>query len=181
MGDVCTTNWDTLLERGSADVFDRSYDVVRTLADVPSAARPRIVKLHGSLPAQGPFIFTGEDVRTYPTTFAPFVNLVQQAMMETIFCLVGFSGDDPNFLSWSAWVHDNLGPNAPRIYLVGWLELSSHRPRLFEARNVMPVDRSALPQAREWPEALRHRSATEWFLAALKLGRPTASRAGPGC
>ena len=72
------------------------------------ASRPRIVKLHGSLPAQFPLIVTEEDYRTYPTKFAPFVNTVQQAMMETVFLLIGFSGDDPNFLNWSGWVRDNL-------------------------------------------------------------------------
>ena len=76
---------------------------------------PRIVKLHGSLPSQFPLIVTEEDYRTYPTKFAPFVNTVQQAMMETVFCLIGFSGYDPNFLEWSGWVRDNLGASAPQI------------------------------------------------------------------
>jgi hypothetical protein len=136
---VFCTNWDTLLERACSDVFDRSYDIVRTVGDIPFAMRPRIVKLHGTFPGHEPFIFTEEAYRTYPARFSPFVNLVQQLMMETIFCLVGFSGDDPNFLHWSGWVRDNLGVGAPRIYLVGWLELSVHRRRMLEARNVMPV------------------------------------------
>jgi hypothetical protein len=76
--DIFTTNWDTLLERTCPDVFDRSYDIVRVPSEIPAAARPRIVKLHGSFPAYEPFIFTEEDFRTYPTKFASFVNLVQQ-------------------------------------------------------------------------------------------------------
>ncbi len=110
-----------------------------------------------------------------PCKIFPLVNLVQQAMMETIFCLIGFSGDDPNFLHWSGWVRDNSGTSAPRIYLVGWLELFVHRRRMLEARNVMPVDLSALPQASNWPSELRHRYATEWFIAALERGRPHAN------
>jgi len=73
--DVFTTNWDTLLERACRDVFERSYDIVRTPSEIPVATRPRIVKLHGSFPAHEPFIFTEEDFRTYPTKFATFVNL----------------------------------------------------------------------------------------------------------
>jgi len=169
--DVFSTNWDTLLERTCIDVFDRSYDVVRTVGEIPFAMRPRIVKLHGSFPAHEPFIFTEEEYRTYPARFSPFVNLAQQSMMETIFCLVGFSGDDPNFLHWSGWVRDNLGAGAPKIYLVGWLELSIHRRRMLEARKVMPVDLSALPGANRWPPDLRHRYATEWFIAALERGK----------
>jgi hypothetical protein len=170
--DVFSTNWDTLLERACADVFDRSYDIVHTAGQIPFTMRPRIVKLHGSFPSHEPFIFTEEEYRTYPLRFSPFVNLVQQSMMETIFCLIGFSCDDPNFLHWSGWVRDNLGPGAPKIFLVGWLELSVHRRRMLEARSVMPVDLSTLPGAEKWPPDLRHRYATEWFISAMELGKP---------
>ena len=102
--------------------------MVRTTEEIPYAARPRIVKLHGTFPAHEPFIFTEEDYRKFPAQFAPFVNLVQQSMMETSFCLLGFSGDDPNFLHWSGWVRDNLTTGAPKIYLVGWLEIIGPSP-----------------------------------------------------
>lgn len=170
--DVFTTNWDTLLERSQPLVADRAYGIVRTLEEIPLAPRPRIVKLHGSFPAHVPFIFTEEDYRTYPKRFAPFVNTVQQAMMETVFCLIGFSGDDPNFLYWSGWVRDNLGESAPKIYLAGWLDLSPHRRRMLEERNVVPIDLARHPQATSWPEHLRHRYATEWILYTLERGRP---------
>ncbi len=140
--------------------------------EIPLANRPRIVKLHGSFPSHFPLIFTEEDYRTYPTEFAPFVNTVQQAMMETVFCLIGFSGDDPNFLQWSGWVRDNLGDAAPKIYLAGWLELSSHRRRMLEDRKVVPIDLALHPKAGEWPEHLRHQYATEWLLHTLERGRP---------
>ena len=112
--DVFTTNWDTLLEETSRNITERAYSIIRNTDEIPLKSQPRIVKLHGSLPSQFPLIFTEEDYRTYPTKFAPFLNTVQQAMMETVFCLVGFSGDDPNFLQWSGWVRDNLGDAAPK-------------------------------------------------------------------
>jgi len=170
--DVFTTNWDTLLERTRPLVADRAYNVVRTQDEIPSAPSPRIVKLHGSFPAHVPFIFTEEDYRTYPKRFAPFVNTVQQAMMETVFCLIGFSGEDPNFLHWSGWVRDNLGELAPKIYLAGWLDLSPHRRRMLEDRNVVPIDLALHPQASSWPENLRHRYAIEWILHSLEHGQP---------
>ena len=170
--DVFTTNWDTLLERTRPHVVDRAYSVVRDMDEIPLANKPRIVKLHGSLPAQFPLIFTEEDYRTYPTKFAPFVNTVQQAMMETVFCLIGFSGNDPNFLNWSGWVRDNLGDSAPRIYLAGWLSLSHHRRRMLESRRVVPIDLARHPKAQEWPEHHRHHYATEWVLHTLERGRP---------
>ena len=168
--DVFTTNWDTLLERTS--VTGRAYSVVQNMDEIPLANRPRIVKLHGSFPSPFRLIFTEEDYRTYPTKFAPFVNTVQQAMMETVLCLIGFSGDDPNFLQWSGWVRDNLGDAAPKIYLAGWLKLSPHRRRMLEDRNVVPIDLALHPKAGEWPEHLRHQYATEWLLHTLEHGEP---------
>jgi len=147
--DVFTTNWDTLLERTLDTVVDRRYDVVRTRDDIPASQQPRIVKLHGSFPSNYPFIFTEEDYRNYPIQFPHFVNMVQQSMMENLFCLIGFSGDDPNFLHWSGWVRDNLGKSAPKIYLVGWLELAPVQRRMLEDRNIVPVDLSRLPQGRK--------------------------------
>jgi hypothetical protein len=170
--DVFTTNWDTLLERAATRVVDRHYDVVRTVADIPGSARPRIVKLHGTLPATRPLIFTEEDFRTYPIRFAPFVNLAQQAMMENVFCLLGFSGDDPNFLYWSGWVRDHLKHYAPHIYLVGWLDLPPPRRRMLKDRGVVPVDLAHLPLQSPWPDETRHQRAIEWFLWSLKKAEP---------
>ena len=140
--------------------------------EIPLGAPPRIVKLHGSLPSDFPLILTEEDYRTYPKRFAPFVNMAQQAMMETVFCLIGFSGDDPNFLHWSGWVRDNMGESAPKIYLAGWLNLSNHRRRLLEERSVVPIDLARHPNASKWPEHLRHRYAVDWVLYTLECGRP---------
>ena len=170
--DVFTTNWDTLLERTRVSVVERAYKIVGNIEQIPNAARPRIVKLHGSVPDQFPLISTEEDYRTYPDKFAPFVNTVQQAMMESVFCLIGFSCDDPNFLQWSGWVRDNLGAAAPKVYLAGWLDLSQHQRRMLEDRKVVVIDLAHHPKGKQWPEHLRHRYATDWLLHTLECGRP---------
>ena len=171
--DVFTTNYDTLLERTRTAVHERKYDLVFASSDVPAQSRPRIVKLHGSFPSHRPFVATEEDFRTYPTDSASFVNLVQQSIMENAFCLLGFSGDDPNFLSWTGWVRDNLGPSTPPVYLVGLLELSGSQRRLLEGRRVTPVDLSPLFPRSKWTDSIqRHARATEWFLENLAEGRP---------
>ena len=95
--DVFTTNYDTLLER--TEVTERAYQPVMTVEDLTTAISSRIVKLHGTLPSQTPFIITEEDYRTYPRRFAPFVNTVRQSLIENSFVLIGFSGDDPNFIA----------------------------------------------------------------------------------
>ena len=169
--DVFTTNYDTLLERARAGIIDRKYDVVLTASDIVGRMKPRIVKLHGSFPSQRPFIITEEDFRTYPRRFAPFVNIVQQAIMENVFCLIGFSGDDPNFLQWSGWVRDNLGHSTPPIYLCGLLNLSASQRRfLEERRGIVPIDLTPCFPFGSWPEDVRHAKALEWFLLSLMEG-----------
>ena len=177
--DVFTTNWDTLLERASSSIPEPSYNVVQDMDQLPLLSQPRIIKLHGSFPSQFPLILTEEDYRTYPAKYAPFVNTVQQAMMETVFCLIGFSGDDPNFLNWSGWVRDNLGEAAPKIYLAGLLRLSPHQRRMLEDRGVVPIDVWNHPRAQLWPEHRRHQYAAQWILHTLENGEPYDLRIWP--
>lgn len=120
--DIYTTNYDTLLERANRNVYERSYQVIYDINDIPSSMQPRIIKLHGSFPANRPFIFTTDDFETYPIKFSPFVNMVQQSIMETTFVLIGFSGDDPNFTQWTSWVQNNLKEHMPTIYMIGYNE-----------------------------------------------------------
>ncbi len=174
--DILTTNYDTLLERDAP----LNYDTVIRVEDIPLVTRPRIVKLHGSFPSSRPFIFTEEDFRTYPQKFAPLINLAQQTMIENIVCVIGFSGDDPNFLHWSGWVRDHLGNAAPRIYLVGVMDYSDSQRRVLEQRNVTVVDLAPLFSPKDFPDASdRHRLAIEWFLLCLEAGKPTAPEDWP--
>lgn len=140
--EVFTTNYDTLLERASEDIVDHAHYVVACREDIPQSKilnRRRIVKLHGSFPSQRPFIFTEEDYRRYPDQFAPFVNLVRQSILENVFCLIGFSGDDPNFLHWIGWVRDVLDQHALPIYLFLGSAPTLGQQKLLEARRVTPV------------------------------------------
>ncbi len=171
--DVLTTNYDTLLERAAPVALGQRYTVIRTPEEIATATRPRIVKLHGSFPSSRPFILTEEDFRTYPRRFAPFVNLAQQAVMENVLCLIGFGGDDPNFLYWTGWVRDNLDTYAPKVYLCGLLNLSDSQRLLLHTRNVTPIDFTPLFRSEDYPDAgVRHRLALEWFLLSLRNGRP---------
>lgn len=115
--DVFTTNYDTLLERASLE-SERAYTVVTNRETLLYSDSPRIVKLHGSFPNIRPYIITEEDFRTYPIMFPEFVNTVRQALMENLFCLVGFSGDDPNFLQWIGWLRDVMHGEQMPLYLV---------------------------------------------------------------
>lgn len=144
--DIFTTNYDTLLERASKEITETPFRVVKEKEDlVGSSGITRIVKLHGSFPSHRPFIITAEDYRTYPEKFAPFVNTVQQSLLENTLCLIGFSGDDPNFQKWIGWIRDNLGKdNCPKIYMLTHQHLSEIELKMLYRKNVIPVDLSQL-------------------------------------
>ena len=143
--EVFTTNYDTLLERAARTVLKQKYDVVYSCKDLAFSDSPRIIKLHGSFPTDAtPLILTEEDYRTYPVKYSPFVNTVQQTLMENVLCLIGFSGSDPNFLKWIGWVRDNLGESMPSIYLIGFMDLTDAERRVLESKRIIPVDLSEL-------------------------------------
>lgn len=167
--DVFTTNYDTLLER--TEIHGRAYQPVTKASELTSAFPPRIVKLHGSLPSETPFICSEEDYRTYPRKFSPFINTVQQSLLENTFVLIGFSGEDPNFLEWTGWIRDELeGKHAP-IYLVGALALGNAARSLLNRRGVTPIDLAPLFSG-EHPREDIHAASTEWFLRYLAAARP---------
>lgn len=162
--DVFTTNYDTLLERTRKFITSRKYDLVVTQEDLVYSEKPRIVKLHGSFSSARPVIVTDEDYRCYPYNFAPFVNIVRQALLENTLCLIGFSGNDPNFLQWIGWIHDNFGrQNSPRMYLVGLLKLSDSQIKLLDRRNIVALDLSRCHGI----EADDHYKALEYFFEYL--------------
>lgn len=144
--DIFTTNYDTLLERAADMVFrDKNYQIVCSYNDIAGSISPRIVKLHGSIPYVKPYIICDEDYRTYPSKYAAMVNTVRQAMLETRLCLIGFSGDDPNFQNWMGWIRDNMGECCPIIYLIGiYDKLSEPERKLLESRQIIIVDISCL-------------------------------------
>ena len=170
--DVFTTNWDTLLERASERVTEHKYSVLRSKLEIPLRENPRIIKLHGSLPSHFPLICTTKDYETYPSLYAPFVNTVQQSMMETVFCLIGFSGDDPNFHKWSQWVRKHLASSTLKIFLAGWLKLNASERSKLQSRGIILIDLAGHPNAQNWPDNLRHTYATDWILHTLERGRP---------
>lgn len=165
--DVFTTNYDTLLERSCKEVLSRKYDVVVNQNDLVYSNKPRVIKLHGSLPSERPFIITEEDYRVYPKKYAPFVNTVQQSLLENTLCLIGFSGEDPNFLNWIGWINDNLGySNAPKIYLVGALNLSESQKRLLSNKNIRTIDLSNCHEVNS-----NHKKSIEFFINFLENQR----------
>lgn len=142
--DVFTTNYDTLLERAAVNV-GKIYHEVTNKETLLYTETPRIIKLHGSFPNIRPYIITEEDFRTYPQQFPEFVNTVRQALMESLFCLLGFSGNDPNFLQWIGWLRDVMGNQMSPVYLITY-EPNLHKSQvdLFKRRGIEIVNIASL-------------------------------------
>lgn len=85
-----------------------------------SSGRKNIYKLHGDLRIDKShpygfdndinhhYIICREDYDTYTTRHEAFVNLMKISLLKGSVCVVGFSGDDPNFLNWMSWVRTIL-------------------------------------------------------------------------
>ncbi len=164
--DVFTTNYDTLLERTHAQ---RRYSPITKPDELTYAAAPRIIKLHGSLPSETPFVMTKENFRKYPQDYPVFVNTVRQALIQNAFVLVGFSGDDPNFSAWLGWTRDVLDNKKLPVYLVG-LEFSRSKRRLLEKEGVSTIDMTPLNGE------IDHSGALSQFISYLENSRPIKDR-----
>jgi hypothetical protein len=110
-------------------------------------------------------------IRRYPQRFAPFVNSVQQSLIENSFVLIGFSGDDPSFLEGTGWIRDELGGNHAPIYLVGPLSIEPAQRALLARRGVTPIDLSPAFAGIQPPNGI-HAAPIEWFLNCLYASRP---------
>lgn len=170
--DIFTTNYDTLLEDAAYEFrreIDYEFNVVNTVNDIAFSkgnGKTRIVKLHGSFPSHRPFIITEEDYRTYENEFSPFVNTVQQSMLENVFCLIGFSSADPNFKNWMGWVRDNLGDHQPPIYLITASDEPVAKQQYLLKKNIRVVNISYLADEKNSPN--KHYSALKGFLGRIQ-------------
>lgn len=141
---VYTTNYDKLLEY-AAEIDGTEYKSVTNAKDLSVYSdKVTIIKLHGDLydpikskgkriyrfdgnPHQQ-YIISAEDYMDYPKEHEAFTQLMRIYLLQGVFCLIGFSGDDPNFMNWIEWVRDiierEFDPSEERdddykIYLIG--------------------------------------------------------------
>lgn len=167
--DLFTTNYDTLLERACLNA-DHPYTIVYNKDTLLYSVSPRIVKLHGSFPNIRPYIITEEDYRTYPQRYPEFVNTVRQALIENLFCLIGFSGDDPNFKSWLGWLRDVMGQQISPAYFITYdKNLHDSRRNLLAKQKIEVLNLYDLQKVNGIQEAfdffftyLKVESSTQW-------------------
>ena len=139
---IYTTNYDHLLEYAYMMSGRDGYDdlVIKEAPQLSIGRGPRtVIKLHGDLQHPGKkrdFVFDGnphqqyiiseEDYESYPKQHEAFTQLMRISLLQGVFCLVGFSGDDPNFQAWLSWVRDILfRSNRKKEYKIFLIDKSS--------------------------------------------------------
>ncbi len=101
--------------------LDDCLNVVTHSSHLKIKRNKNIIKLHGTLrdneqKSNGTFGFDGdfqkhyviakEDFETYPRKHEAFTQLMRISLLQESYCLIGFSGADPNFIAWINWVRD---------------------------------------------------------------------------
>lgn len=120
---IFTTNFDNALEFTN-EQYNMGYVTIKADYEMSQKKMAHsIVKIHGSLipfdeTLNKPFVFDGdhsgryiisrEDFENYFKRHEAFSYLLRVALLSGSYCLLGFSGDDPNFKSWLNWVKDIL-------------------------------------------------------------------------
>lgn len=117
---IFTTNYDNLLRYASLDVDKKSLIECSDAATLSlRKLNELVVKLHGSIDfthasngfdgdVHRKYVLTREDYEDYPSKHEAFMQLMRISLLKDCFCLVGFSGTDPNFIAWITWVRDIL-------------------------------------------------------------------------
>lgn len=117
---IFSTNYDDLLKYASSDVGKKSLTECCDAATLSLRKMDELViKLHGSIDfdharngfdgdVHRKYVLTREDYEDYPSKHEAFMQLMRISLLKDCFCLVGFSGTDPNFIAWITWVRDIL-------------------------------------------------------------------------
>lgn len=99
--------------------INQCIDIVDHSSKLSIKRNKNIIKLHGTLRGTEDdfgfdndpkiqYIIAKEDYETYPIKHEAFTQLMRISLLQESYCLIGFSGVDPNFIEWVKWVRDIL-------------------------------------------------------------------------
>lgn len=144
---IYTTNYDNLLEFTSDYLLESPIPMVKSSWSLSNGFQNRsIIKIHGSLKIEDNdefefdgdkhlrYIIAQEDYETYIEKHEAFSHLMRISMLQGKFCLLGFSGNDPNYMGWVKWISDILGKGkdkGPKIYLVTFKDEEGSGKKLY--------------------------------------------------
>ncbi|QEK00263.1 SIR2 family protein [Treponema phagedenis] len=137
--DVITTNWDSLLERADDS---GNYEIVTSAKNLKLRNQKRIIKIHGSLRDSYKseysfddnfeylYVITQDDFDNYHKEHSDFSNFMKVKFLQDSFCLIGFSGDDPNFRYWIKELKRTMtkGGNTAKPNPIFLIDISNDNP-----------------------------------------------------
>lgn len=171
--------------------------VIKNSSGLALKRHRNIIKLHGSLRLDEDeefgfdndphkhYVITEDDFESYPAKHEAFTQLMRISLLQESFCLIGFSGIDPNFLAWIAWVRDILfkerGKDAEdhKIFLIspdadmpapeihGFY--NNHRIAFIPLANAESLDFLESAVGRKCPDIKSRRDIISLFLDYLKI------------
>jgi len=139
---IYTTNYDRLLEF-TAKKFDKKWNFITKAQQLSFSKQAKsIIKLHGDLCIDNKasfefdgnyrhrYIISKEDYENYPFQHEAFTQLMRISLLQGTFCLIGFSGTDPNFIAWIKWVRDILVLNKRQEdnYKIFLIDITDSKP-----------------------------------------------------
>lgn len=124
---IYTTNYDKLLEY-TANRANKRWNKITKAQELSFSKQAKsIIKLHGDLcdsqfddfefdgNCHHRYVISREDYVNYPSEHEAFTQLMRISLLQGTFLLMGFSGSDPNFISWIRWVRDILVLNRTKV------------------------------------------------------------------
>lgn len=137
---IYTTNYDNLLEvtREYLEIPYFKYTINNAQSLSNSLSKQSIIKVHGDLRKPKDesyefdkdknvlYIISKEDYENYQQKHEAFSFMMRLAMLQGKFCLVGFSGNDPNFQFWLHWMKDIIDKGCQnddtKVFLIDFLK-----------------------------------------------------------
>lgn len=138
--------------------LDKCLKVVVHSSELGIKRNKNLIKLHGTLRKKNTkygfdndnrnhYVISKEDYESYPQKHEAFTQLMRISLLQESYCLIGFSGDDPNFLEWVKWVRDvlekrELEDKTNKIYLInlGKNDLSKEKELFFENHRIFSIN-----------------------------------------
>ena len=121
-----------------------------------------IIKVHGNLAGDSlndsyefdndksrRYIISAEDYATYADKHQAFSYQMKTGLLTGVFCLIGFSGNDPNFLGWLEWMKDVLDKDVTesnkektKVYLLtfGQQKIEKSRQLFYQNHHIGVID-----------------------------------------
>lgn len=134
---VCTTNFDSLLEKGYTEVA-RTHRVVVEEEQLSAGTDPRTVtllKLHGDLDHPHRLVVAEEDYDRFVLDNPLMVTYLTNLLITRSALFIGYSLDDPDMRQILGLVQSRLGRLARQAYVLTF-DVSSYTRMRFERRNV---------------------------------------------